>query len=105
MADEEVRMICGSVGDPLVNITPGSTRGHYCVICAQELWMSVHMQRAWERNPKATPICAPCCVGLTEDADEVDVRGVEGDPYAYRAGQIHDALKRIYGKGDEGHRP
>ena len=100
--DQTVHLICGSVGDPLVNITPGSTRGHYCSICAQELWMSVHMQKAWAEHPDYVPICAPCCVGLTEDDDDVVVRGLAGDPYADRAPQIHRALKRIYGKGHEG---
>jgi hypothetical protein len=100
VADDEVRMICGSVGDPLINITPGSTRGHYCVICAQELWMSKFMREHWERNPKATPICAPCAIGL-EDGAEVQVQGIPGDPYADRAQDIHRAMKRIYGKGHE----
>lgn len=103
MADEgTVHLICGSVGDPLVNVTPGTTRGHYCSICATELWMSKLMREAWERNPQYVPICAPCCVGLTEDDDDVTVRGIPGDPYADRAPEIHRALKRIYGKDHEG---
>lgn len=103
MADDERSfLICGSVGDPLLNIEPETERGFYCSICATEIWMSKFMRAHWAEHPKHIPVCAPCGVALSEDDDKPEIRGVRGDAHAPFAKQIHQGLKRIYGKGHEG---
>ena len=94
--DEEIRLVCGAVGDPIVRVTPDSTRGEYCTICATELWMTARMRQTWQRLPQAQPICAECSVGVISDDDHIHAVGDDFDDGL--AKRIHEGIRNWYGR-------
>lgn len=99
--DDIVRLVCGLAGDPITRMTPGTTRGHYCTICADEIVMSPRMAAFAEANPKAQPICARCAASVVDEDHKV--APLPGDTGRGVTHKIMSGIRRYYGGEKRGH--
>jgi hypothetical protein len=92
-----VLLICALVDDPMSTPSATSTRGHYCHVCADEIWMSPRMKNYWDEHPSSRPTCPRCATNMP-DADDADVRALPGDRVDHETAQaLHRGLRRHYG--------
>lgn len=76
-----------------------STRGHYCTVCATEVWMSGRMRAFWKANPDATVVCGECSVGLAENDPNFRVEALPGDRWGKRIlRHMPQILRAKYGR-------
>jgi hypothetical protein len=67
--DERPVLVCSTV-ESLDNPIAGSTRGHYCELCAAELWRS---PSSAELPDDVTTMCAECALGVMKTENEVEI--------------------------------
>jgi hypothetical protein len=78
MSSDVTHLICGIVGDPMVDEVAGSEHGYYCSLCATEICMSPSMATYWREHPNAVPICTRCSISLVEGDDAAEIMPVPG---------------------------
>jgi hypothetical protein len=84
--DERPVLICSTV-ESLPEPVEGSTRGHYCEVCAAELWRSPSSD---ELPDNVVTMCALCAIGVMETESEVQIMPVT----ERQRREVHDYYRR-----------
>ena len=100
MADDDREMVLVCLTTDRFPGDPTSTRGHYCMKCADEVWMSAKMRAFWAEHPQATVVCGECSIDMAEDDDDFEIQPLPGDDVGKAIlEQMPDIVKRAYGRG------